>query len=84
MPKYHVQQYELHYSTIEVEADSDARAVEAVLSGSGERLDDSSEYLEVADMYGTYPKNLCEGTEHLVNPCGFVSGIRQVYLAEDD
>ena len=84
MPKYYVEQYELYYSTYAVEADSAAKAVEAQLNGEGELVDDSNEYLEAAEMYGTYPKNLCEGVEHLVNVCEFVPGIRQVYAAGDD
>lgn len=50
MPKFRVQQYELHIAIFEVEAVSAAAAVRRV--NSGELSTTDYEYIEIADAYG--------------------------------
>lgn len=52
MPKYEVTQYELHYQTYTIEADSAAEAIAEVLSGNVDASDNGSEYIQTADNYG--------------------------------
>ena len=50
MPKFKIEQYELHFCTYEVEADSEADAIAMVFDGGGEVTDNG--FIEVADDYG--------------------------------
>ena len=50
MPKYRVEQYELHCATYEVDADSEAKAIAVVFDGGAEVTDTG--YIEVADDFG--------------------------------
>lgn len=52
MPKYRIEQYEIHAMTYEVEADSEAAAITKLLDGEAEAVDDSLEYIEVAEDFG--------------------------------
>jgi hypothetical protein len=51
MPKFIIEQYELHSQKYEVEAPTRAEAVIALFDGEGEILDGSLEYIEVATDY---------------------------------
>ena len=46
---YEVEQYELHSVTYRVEAESKAEAIQKVLAGDGDMVDNSQEYIETAD-----------------------------------
>ena len=52
MPQYEIEQYELHCMKYIVEADSEAEAVRMVLEGDADAVDNSLEYIEIADEYG--------------------------------
>ena len=52
MPTFEIEQYELHCSKYRVEADCEAEAVAKLFDGDGEAVDNSLEFIEVADSYG--------------------------------
>jgi hypothetical protein len=52
MPTYEIEQYELHCSKFRVEAESKADAIARLFTGEGDPVDNSLEYIEVADDYG--------------------------------
>jgi hypothetical protein len=52
MPTYEIEQYELHTSKYRVEANSKGEALARLFAGEGELVDQSQEFIEVADDYG--------------------------------
>ena len=52
MPTYEIEQYELHITKYEVEADNEAEAIAKLFAGKADAVDDSLEFIEVADVYG--------------------------------
>jgi hypothetical protein len=52
VPTYKIEQYELHAMTYRVEADNEADAIVTLLDGLALPVDDSLEYIEVADDFG--------------------------------
>jgi len=52
MPKYEIEQYELHSVKYEVVADSEAEAITKVFDGLAIPVDDSQEYIEIAEDFG--------------------------------
>jgi len=52
MPMYEIEQYELHVSKYRVEAKSDADAITKLFNGEADLVDNSTEYIEVADDLG--------------------------------
>jgi len=52
MPTYEVEQYELHVMKYRVEAPSEAEAIAKVLQGEAEPVDQSQEFVEVAEDFG--------------------------------
>ena len=52
MPTYQIEQYELHAMKYRVEADSEAEAVVKLLDGEAEPVEQSQDFIEVADNYG--------------------------------
>ena len=52
MPKYEIEQYELHVMRYRVEADSEAQAIVKLFQGEAEPVEQSQEYIEIADDYG--------------------------------
>lgn len=52
MPMYEIEQYELHVMKYRVEAKSEAEAIAKLLDGEAEPVDDSLEYIEVAEDFG--------------------------------
>ena len=52
MPRYEIEQYELHTMRYSVEAASEAHAIKKLLTGEAEAIDDTLELIEVADDYG--------------------------------
>jgi len=52
MPTFEIDQYELHATKYRVKANSEGEAVAKLLAGEGELVDQSQEFIEVADNYG--------------------------------
>ncbi len=52
MPTYEIEQYELHTTKYRVEAEDEAHAIAKLLNGEADPMDNSLEYIEVADDYG--------------------------------
>lgn len=52
MPVYEIEQYELHTMTYRVEADDPAEAIVKLLDGEADPVDNSQEYIEIADERG--------------------------------
>jgi type III secretion system FlhB-like substrate exporter len=52
MPTYEIEQYELHTMKYRVEAEDEAHAIAKLLNGEADPMDNSLEYIEVADDYG--------------------------------
>ncbi len=52
MPEFEIEQYELHAMRYQVEATSEAEAIAKLLHGLALPVDDSQEYIEVADDHG--------------------------------
>ena len=58
MPTFEIEQYELHTQTYRVEASSEAEAIKKLFDGDGdgdgdvEAVDNSQEYIEVAEDFG--------------------------------
>jgi hypothetical protein len=52
MPKFEIEQYELHTMKYQVEADDKAHAIKRVFDGEADAVDDSLEYIEVAEDFG--------------------------------
>ena len=52
MPNFEIEQYELHSMKYRVEADSRAEAIKKLLHGEGQPVDDSLEYIGIAEDLG--------------------------------
>ena len=52
MPKFEIEQYELHTQVYRVEAENEAEAIKQVLDGEGDAVDGGLEYIEVCDERG--------------------------------
>ena len=52
MPKFEIEQYEIHTQRYRVEADSEAEAVKRLFDGEAIAVDDGLEYIEVAEDVG--------------------------------
>ena len=52
MPTFEIEQYELHTMKYRVEASSEAEAVKKLFDGDGEAVDNSQEFIEVAEDFG--------------------------------
>ena len=52
MPTYQIEQYEIHTMTYEVEAASEAEAIKKLFEGQAEPVEDSLEYIELAEDVG--------------------------------
>ena len=52
MPTYELEQYELHVTKYRVEAMDKGEAVAKLFAGEADPMDNSSEFVEVADNYG--------------------------------
>jgi len=76
---YKVEWYELHCSSIVVEADNPTEAVKKVREGEGEYIDGSSDFIELADSYGMSKDQQIDAG---INPDdldgGILCGIRSV------
>ena len=52
MPTYEIEQYEIHAMKYRIEAASEAEAIAKLLDGEADAVDDSLEYIEVAEDFG--------------------------------
>jgi hypothetical protein len=52
MPEYEIEQYELHTSKYRVTAANEAEAIWKLFDGEGEFIDNSMDFIEVADDRG--------------------------------
>jgi hypothetical protein len=52
MPTYEIQQYELHATTYRVEAKDEAHAIARLFNGEADPVDNSLDFIKVADDYG--------------------------------
>jgi len=52
MPTYEIEQYELHTSKFRVEAATEAEAIFKLFQGEAEPVDQSQEFIEVAEDFG--------------------------------
>jgi hypothetical protein len=52
MKTYEIEQYELHTMRYRVEANTEAEAIAKLFQGEGEAVDNSLEYIEVAEDFG--------------------------------
>jgi len=50
--QFEVEQYELHVQKYRISADNEAEAIEKLFDGDGDVVNDSLEYIEVAEVYG--------------------------------
>ena len=58
MPKFQIEQYELHLSKYIVYAESEEEAIEKVYDGNGEFVENSTQFLNIAMDKGT-PPSIC-------------------------
>lgn len=68
MPRYHVYVPEVHYQTVEIEADSPKDAVKAVNDGNGDVLEGALEYSYTLDTDKRRVKCLATGIEVWADP----------------
>jgi hypothetical protein len=52
MPKFEIEQFELHAMKYRVEADSEAQAIAKLFNGEAEPVEQSQDFIEVAEDYG--------------------------------
>lgn len=52
MPKFEIEQFELHVMRYRVEAENEAQAVAKLFDGEAEPVEQSQEYIEVAEDFG--------------------------------
>ena len=83
MPQYEIEQYEIHSAKYRVDAATPADAIAQLMDGQAELVDDSTEYIEIAEDIGLGVDD-CDGlASQLVQrgiPVGehFIPSIRSV------
>jgi len=87
MPKFEIEQYEVHAQKYQVEADSEADAIVRLLDGAAEPVDDSLDYIEVAEDFGLSVdecRELAERLRELGVPVGqhVIPSIRSISLID--
>jgi hypothetical protein len=87
MPLYEIEQYELHVMKYHLVADSEATAIGKLLLGEGDPVDDSLEFINIADDQGMslsenpdlssqlFDKGVVKGGDTII---GSIRSIRQV------
>jgi hypothetical protein len=88
MRTYEIEQYEIHTSKYLVKANSEAEAIVMQLEGQGDCIDNSLEFIEVADACGLpvadFPE-LAEALRKLNVPIELViPSIRNIEMIDDD
>lgn len=87
MPTFEIEQYELHTMKYRVEAHSEAEAIKKLLDGEADPVDNSLEYIEVADDFGMpvdENRELADELHELGVPVGehVIPSIRSIDLKE--
>lgn len=87
MPVFQILQYELHVQKYQVEAESEAEAIKRLLNGEADPLDNSLEYIEIADDFGMpvdENRDLADGLHKLGVPVGehVIPSIRSIEEVE--
>lgn len=62
MPKYRVEQYELHCVAYSIDAENEADAINQLLKGEASPIDDSSEYIGIDEDMGMSVNHLNKET----------------------
>jgi len=52
MPKFEIEQYELHTQTYRVVAENEAQAIAKLFNGEAEPVEQSQDFIEVAEDFG--------------------------------
>ena len=88
MPRYEIEQYEIHAQTFRVDALSEAEAVATLFNGGGDAVDDGLNFIEVADEIGLPVDNHQDLVEQLrqldidVGEC-VIPSIRSIHEIDD-
>jgi hypothetical protein len=88
MPKFVVERYELYAQKVEIEAESEAHAIAAVLNGEGTDIDNGLDYIESAEEFGMPTEELSEELEAELRALGvdlggdYVHALRSVTETE--
>jgi hypothetical protein len=67
MPMFEIEQYELHVSKYRVAADNRAEAIAKLFAGEVDSVEQSQEFIEVADEYGLSAEEFPELVQELKN-----------------
>lgn len=86
MPRYRIEQYELHGQVYEVDAIDAYEAKKKLFNGEGEAVDNSLDFIEVATEYGLTVEDACaydndlisEFEKHLIDHNEVLHGIRLI------
>ena len=89
MPRYRIEQFELHTMIYRVEAVDEAEAIANMFSGEAEPANGSLEYIEIPEAYGMPTEKLAPATierlHELGYPCkDYVAGIRSIKEVHDE
>jgi len=89
MPIYEIEQYELHTQTYRVEATSEVEAIVKLLDGEADPVDNTLEYVEVAEDFGMpvdEHKELATKLLKLGVPVGecVIPSIRRIEISDED
>ena len=89
MPMFEIEQYEVHTQTYRVEANNEADAIVKLLDSEAEPVDDSLDYIEVAEDLGLPVdecRELADQLRDLGVPVGehVIPSIRSISLFDTD
>jgi len=73
MPKYEIEQFEVHLFKYRVDADDEAQAIVKVLDGEADPVDCGSDYVEIAEDFGI-PVDECRELAHQLLDLGVPVG----------
>jgi len=87
MPMYEIEQFELHVHKFRIQGESEAEAITKLLDGEADPVDNSLEYIEVADDFGMpvdEHRELAEELQKLGVPVGehVIPSIRSIEEVE--
>ncbi|MCE9552600.1 MAG: hypothetical protein K8T91_04380 [Planctomycetes bacterium] len=82
MPKYLIEQYEIHSQSFRVEAENEAHAIKKLFDRQAQPEDNGLEYIEVANDLGlpadTYPDLAKALREHGIDTDDVIPSIRDI------
>jgi hypothetical protein len=73
MPVFRIEQYEIHVQGYNVTADSEADAISRLLMGEGDPIDNSLEFVNIADDHGMSVNDNRDLADQLFD-CGAING----------